>query len=124
MLQEQSDGSRRLHKKRKIVKNVLIKPKLSSHSVGRIMHKLKALVSQIRQPPSIGGCQVSDPCLLEISQGGGGSGGVNKETHNGVCTCVTRTQIPISSPRKPNSFIKRLNSRMINWLQTRLAKSQ
>ena len=42
------------------------------------MHELEALVSQVKQPPSISGCQVNDPNLLKISQGDGGPGNVNK----------------------------------------------
>ena len=42
------------------------------------MHKPNALINQIRQPPNISGCQVSNLPLLETGQWGGGPNSVSK----------------------------------------------
>ena len=48
---------------------VLIQPKLPTHSIGRIVHKLDALISKVRQPPSISGCQVRNPLSSKAVNG-------------------------------------------------------
>ena len=88
------------------------------------MNKLHSFVGQIRQPPSIGGRQVSNPDVIKTGQGSGSPSGVNEQTHSKIYTCITGTQFSVSSPRKPDALIKGFNSRMFNWLQANLAKGQ
>ena len=85
------------------------------------MHKSNTVISQIRQPLSISGYQVSDTPLVKASQWGSGPSSVNKRTHGRINTCIT---CPICSPRKPNSLIEELNDRIPNQLQTNPMKSQ
>ena len=124
MSQEWPNRSGRLHNSRKIIKNILIQPKLPPHSISRIMYKPNPLIGQIRQPPSIGGCQVSNTPFIEISQRGGGPSSIYERTHGRIITCITCTQIPICSSTKTKSFVKELNSRMPKQLQSNPTKSQ
>ena len=88
------------------------------------MNKPHSFIDQIRQPPSIGGRQVSNPDLIKTGQGSGSPNGVNEQTHGRIYTCIIGTQISISSPRKSNVLIKGFNSKMSNWLQANPAKGQ
>ena len=65
MLQKRSFRSGGLHEKGKVVRNVLIQPKLPSHSVGRIMDKPDTFIGQIGQPSSVGSRQISDSYLIK-----------------------------------------------------------
>ena len=51
------------------------------------MNKTNTFAGQIRQSPSIGGCQVSDPPLIKGSQWGGGPNSIYKGTHDRISTC-------------------------------------
>ena len=66
MSQKSSNRSRGLHKKGKVIRNVLIQPKLPSYSVGRIMDKPDTFVGQIGQPSSFGGRKISNSYLIKI----------------------------------------------------------
>ena len=123
-LQKGSNRSGGFHKKRNGIRNVLIQSKLSSYSIGRIMNKLDAFIGQVRQPSGIGGCQISDPCLIKTGQRSGSPNSVNKQTHCKIYARITSAQISVSSLRKTNTFIKRLNNRIANRLQTRPTESQ
>ena len=65
MSQKRSYRSGGIHEKGKVVRNVLIQPKLPSYSVGRIMDKPNTLIGQIGRPSSIGGRQISDSYLIK-----------------------------------------------------------
>ena len=51
---------------------ILIKSKLPTYFVSRIMNIADALISQIRQPSRIVGYQVCNPSFIKSSQQGGG----------------------------------------------------
>ena len=95
-----------------IIKYVLIQPKLPPHSIGRIVHKADALISKVRQPPSISGCQVRNPPLIKGSQWGSSPSSVSKGDHNQINACKAIAQIPVCFPTKVNSFIKKVYNRM------------
>ena len=97
---------------------------MSSNPISRVMHKPDSFIRQIRQPLSIGSCQIGDPPLLKTNQQSSSSNCINKLTHHRINTCIAYTQVFVCSPRESNSFIKELNDRMINWLQTRPTESQ
>ena len=80
------------------------------------MNKSHSFVGQIRQPPSIGGRQVSNPSLIKMDQGSGSPSSFNEQTHSKIYTCITDTEIFVSSLRKSDALIKGFNSRMSNWL--------
>ena len=58
--QERANLSSSLQDCSKIIGYVQIKPKLSPHSMGRIVYIPDTLISKVRQPPNIGGYQVSN----------------------------------------------------------------
>ena len=66
MSQKRSNRSGGLHEKGKVIRNVLIQPKLPSYSVGRIMDKPDTFVGQIGQPSSVGGRKISNSYLIKI----------------------------------------------------------
>ena len=123
-LQKGLDKSGGLHKKRNGIRNVLIQSKLSSYSVSRIMNEPNAFIGQVRQPSSIGSRQISNPCLIKIDQRSRSPNNVNKQTHCRIYARTTSAQISVSSPRKTNTFIERLNNKIVNRLQTRPIENQ
>ena len=122
--QERPDRSSRLQDSSEVIEYVLIKPKLPPHSIGRIMNIADALISQIRQPPSIDGCQVCNPPLIRSSQQGGGSSSDHKGAHGRISTSESTTQVSISSPRKAHSLIKELYGKVPKRLQPNSMISQ
>ena len=62
--QEGTDWGGSVQNQSKTIGYVLVKHKLPPHPVGKIAHISDTLIGQVRQPPSIGGSQVSDTPLV------------------------------------------------------------
>ena len=103
-----------------VIRYILVKAKLPPNSMGRIVHIPYPLISQVRQPPNISGCQVCNPPLIKSNQWGGGPSSGHKGAHGRISTSESTTQVSISSPRKDNSLIKELYGRVPKRLQRKI----
>ena len=85
---------------------------------------MNTLISKVRQPLGISGCQIRNPPLIKGSHRGGCPNSASKGAHNLISTCEASAQIPVCLSTKANSFIKKLNGRMPKWLQPNPAISR
>ena len=79
----------------------MVKPKLPLHSMGRVVHISKSLITQVRQQLSIGG----SPSIT------------HKGPYHQINTSVPSSKVLTSPLRKTHSLIKKLHSRMTKTLQ-------
>lgn len=96
---------------------MLVKDKLPPYPVGKIVHIPYPFISQIGQPPSIGGGQICNPPLIISNQGSSCTDSTHERPYHQIPTIVATPKIPTIPLGRTYSFIKKLHDKMTNGLQ-------